>query len=436
MSVRIGYLIPEFPGQTHVFLWRERQALRELGIQAELVSTRSPPRGIDSHAWSREARRETNFLLPFSISDVLAALAYLLRLDLAHWLLLASTVRQAEARSLLERLRFIAMMLPAAKLARIARQSRWTHLHVHSCGNAANLAVFCWAMCDLPYSLTLHGPTLELYGGNQRQKWQHSRFATAVSQKLFEHVVYDLSLAPAEQVFVAPMGVDLQSLYRRRPYHVWSPGQPCRLFSCGRLNRIKGHDDLLRAVKSLRDTGIDVSLRIAGEDEQGGTGYHRVLDDLVLQAGLQDCVTLLGAVSEEQIREELEAAHVFVLASHNEGISVAIMEAMAMEVPVVVTDVGGVRELVEHETDGLLVPDAQPEELAATIRRVIENAELGAAMRCASRAKIAQRFTHHASAAAIAQAVRSAEARASQTLTTSNSVQESPEGASAVAAQM
>jgi colanic acid/amylovoran biosynthesis glycosyltransferase len=436
MSMRIGYVIPEFPGQTHVFLWRERQALRELGIRADLVSTRSPPPGIDSHGWSREARRETNFLLPFSIRDVFGALAYLVRLDLAHWLLLVSTLRRAETRSLLERLRFIAMMLPAAKLAQIAHLSRWTHLHVHSCGDAANLAVLCWAMCDLPYSLTLHGPTLELYGANQRQKWQHSRFATVVSQKLFEHVVYGLSLAPAERVFVASMGVDLEYLYRRRPYHAWSPGQPCRLFSCGRLNRIKGHDDLLRAVKYLCDAGIDVSLRIAGEDEQGGTGYHRVLEDLISQAGLRDRVTLLGAVSEEQIRDELEAAHVFVLASHNEGISVAIMEAMAMEVPVVVTDVGGVRELVEHETDGLLVQDAQPEELAAMIRRVIEAAELGAAMRFASRAKIARQFTHHASAAAIAQAVHSAEARASQALTTSNLVEESPEGASAVTAQM
>ncbi|MFN7023131.1 MAG: exopolysaccharide biosynthesis GT4 family glycosyltransferase EpsE [Pseudorhizobium sp.] len=413
MSVRIGYFIPEFPGQTHVFLWRERQALQDLGIKADLVSTRLPPPEIDPHGWSLAARQETSFLLPFSIRDLWETLLYLARLDLAHWRLLGSTLRKAETASLMGRMRLIAMLLPAAKLGQIAHRLRWTHLHVHSCGDAANLAVLCWAMCDLPYSLTLHGPTLELYGANQKQKWEHSRFATVVSKKLFEHVVHRLSLTPATRVGVAAMGVDLECLFRTRPYHAWSPGQPCRLFSCGRLNPVKGHEDLLGAVTVLTEAGIEVSLRIAGEDEQGGTGYRRRLEDAISKAGLKHCVTLLGAVNEEQIRQELEDAHVFVLASHNEGISVAIMEAMAMELPVVVTDVGGNHELVEHEVDGLLVQDSQPAQMARMIRRVIEDKKLGAAMRAASRGKIARQFTHRASAAAIAQALRRTEAKAS-----------------------
>lgn len=45
----------EFPGQTHIFLWRERQALAELGIDADLISTRPPPRAVASHSWDAEA---------------------------------------------------------------------------------------------------------------------------------------------------------------------------------------------------------------------------------------------------------------------------------------------------------------------------------------------------------------------------------------------
>ena len=44
--LRIGFFIPEFPGQTHIFLWREQQALAELGIEADLISTRPPPRAV------------------------------------------------------------------------------------------------------------------------------------------------------------------------------------------------------------------------------------------------------------------------------------------------------------------------------------------------------------------------------------------------------
>jgi hypothetical protein len=53
MKAKIGYLVPEFPGQTHIFLWRERQALEELDIESDWVSTRCPPTGIISHEVER-----------------------------------------------------------------------------------------------------------------------------------------------------------------------------------------------------------------------------------------------------------------------------------------------------------------------------------------------------------------------------------------------
>ena len=73
-------------------------------------------------------------------------------------------------------------------------------------------------------------------------------------------------------------------------------------------------------------------------------------------------VTLLGAVSETRVRDGVEAAHIFALASLNEGISVAIMEAMAMEMPVVVTDVGGNHELITSGRDAILVPPEEPDD--------------------------------------------------------------------------
>ena len=62
--LRIGFFIPEFPGQTHIFLWRERQALAELGVEADLISTRPPPRAVASHSWAAEAQAQTRYLLP------------------------------------------------------------------------------------------------------------------------------------------------------------------------------------------------------------------------------------------------------------------------------------------------------------------------------------------------------------------------------------
>ena len=435
MKQHIGYLVPEFPGQTHAFLWRERTALDDLGVQADLVSTRRPPEAIASHSWSQSALQMTFYLLPFTAADLGWSLWDLLRMGPDRWGAIISVLCKAEAPTPTDRLRFAAMLLPAAKLARYARKAGWSHLHVHSCADAANIAMLSFLMSGLPYSLTLHGPTLELYGRNQRLKWHHSRFVTVISKRLCQHVVSTLALAPPDCVFVAAMGVDLDRSRRSLRYRPWEPAEPCRLFSCGRLNPIKGHDDLLRVLALLRQNGIDATLRIAGEDEQGGTGYRRLLEAEISRAGLQDRVALLGAISEEDIRKELEAAQVFVLASHNEGISVAIMEAMAMEIPVVVTDVGGNGELVDDEVDGLLVQDRDTKGMAAAIQRVLGDRDLRERLRTASRQKIVRQFSHRISAATIAAALDGIPSREEWVPVTPKSVAESPEGVSAFGAR-
>ena len=60
--MQIGYLIPQFPSQTHIFFWRELLALKESGVEADLISTRRPPQGIVSHTWSQEAAQRTVYL--------------------------------------------------------------------------------------------------------------------------------------------------------------------------------------------------------------------------------------------------------------------------------------------------------------------------------------------------------------------------------------
>jgi len=155
-------------------------------------------------------------------------------------------------------------------------------------------------------------------------------------------------------------------------------------------------------VVRLQSRGWTVHLEIAGEDEQGGSGYHQELDRMIAAKGLSDSVTLLGAVSEERILQGLEAAHVFALASLNEGIPVAVMEAMAMAMPVVVPDVGGNAELIDHGVDRILVPPEQPEQMMTEIERILRDRTLADRLSQASRQKIAAHFHHRRSAEMLA----------------------------------
>jgi len=401
--LKIGFFIPEFPGQTHIFLWRERQALAELGIEAELVSTRPPPRAVASHSWTAEAQRQTRYLMPISGGQLAGAAVEMMRSPLGTARAIGAALSAETKGGAKQRLRMLALVAMGARLKRIAREEGWDHIHVHSCADSANVAMLAQRLGGPGYSLTLHGPTLEGYGPNQRQKWRHARFATIISRLLTGVAEREIGPDLPPVVNIAPMGVDLDQIRRSTPWQPPAPGEPLRIFSCGRLNAIKGHDHLIETVAMLREQGIDARLEIAGEDELGGSGYRQHhLEGLIARMGLSDAVTLLGAISEGAVREGLERAHVFALASLNEGISVAIMEAMAMEMPVIVTDVGGNHELITSGRDAVLVPPERPDIMADEIAALLADPERAGRLAHASRARVAEEFHHRRSAEAVA----------------------------------
>jgi colanic acid/amylovoran biosynthesis glycosyltransferase len=400
----IGYFIPEFPGQTHIFFWRELKELRALELKPEIVSTHRPPQHLVSHTWSEAAARETTYLFPPGLKLLGTALGEIFLAGPRAWLRCVKCIAEADVSGLAARLRLAGLVLIGAELAVTARQRGWQHVHVHSCANAANIALFAHLLSGLSYSLTLHGG-LHDYGLNQRNKWRHAAFGIVITRTLKAELEKSLNSALPERIAIAPMGVDLSVLKRSRPYEPWGGIGPCSIFSCGRLNPCKGHDDAVRAVALLRQQGIDARLTIAGQDDTQGGSYRKMLDGLIAELELEGCVKLLGAVSEETVRQHLENSHAFVLASLQEPLGVAIMEAMAMGVPVVATREGGVPELIEHDTDGLLVDARAPEQLAAALLRVMRDQELAQRLSRAGWRTVAERFHSGVSARVLADGV-------------------------------
>jgi colanic acid/amylovoran biosynthesis glycosyltransferase len=398
--MKLGILIPEFPGQTHIFFQRELEALRELGAEPEIVSTRRPPAAIMSHSWAQEAMSKTAYLSPPTAAALAGAGGEILRGGPRALARVAGSVARARDVDGKRRVRLLGLAVMGGRLAQLARTRGWQHVHVHSCGDAANVALFANLLAGVPYSMTLHGP-LRDYGPNQAEKWRHAKFAIVITQQLLGEVSQDLAGSLPPIVDVAPMGVDVRRFSRAVPYVPWDGHGPLRIFSCGRLNVCKGHGDLVTAVQLLRARGIDARLEIAGEDEQGGSGFHRTLDREIADAGLVDAAKLLGAVSEERVRAGLEGAHVFALASLAEPLGVAIMEAMAIGAPVVATGAGGVPELVRDEQDGLLVPPASPARLADAIERLARDPTLADRMARSGSKRILASFDSSRSAKAL-----------------------------------
>lgn len=160
-----------------------------------------------------------------------------------------------------------------------------------------------------------------------------------------------------------------------------------KIISTGSLIWRKGYEYALMAVKSLIDANLAVSYTIAGD----GPEKQRVLytiEDL----NLQEHVSLAGKIPPEKVREYLRASDVFLLSSLSEGISNAVLEAMACGLPVVTTDSGGMREAVTDGVEGFVVPVRDPESMAGRIKTLASGPSKMKHFEEAARKKVMERF--------------------------------------------
>lgn len=182
-------------------------------------------------------------------------------------------------------------------------------------------------------------------------------------------------------VTLVPNGVDLTAFQSAAPI---PDNGPLRLLCVARLIERKGQHHLIEAVKQLADGGIDVTLELVGTGD-ARTSYERQAQRL----GLNGRINFLGYVAREEIAGHYARAHVFVLPSYNEGMSVATLEAMAAGLPIVITRTCGTTELVEEGVNGLTLDWADVDTLTTHIHRLATNRALVRRMGAASCARAA-----------------------------------------------
>ena len=142
---------------------------------------------------------------------------------------------------------------------------------------------------------------------------------------------------------------------------------PRRFVCVGRLSSQKGHLVLLAATRNLAEQGVDFQLVFAGDGE-----LRSQIEAEICQYKLTDKVQITGWISGTKVRDEIQAARALILPSFAEGLPVVIMEAMALERPVIATFIAGIPELVRQGQDGWLVPAGDPVALADAIKTCLE----------------------------------------------------------------
>ncbi|EOC1856142.1 colanic acid biosynthesis glycosyltransferase WcaL [Escherichia coli] len=167
---------------------------------------------------------------------------------------------------------------------------------------------------------------------------------------------------PREKIAVSRMGVDMT---RFSPRPVKAPATPLEIISVARLTEKKGLHVAIEACRQLKEQGVAFRYRILGIGP-----WERRLRTLIEQYQLEDMVEMPGFKPSHEVKAMLDDADVFLLPSVTgadgdmEGIPVALMEAMAVGIPVVSTLHSGIPELVEADKSGWLVPENDARALA------------------------------------------------------------------------
>jgi glycosyltransferase involved in cell wall biosynthesis len=247
---------------------------------------------------------------------------------------------------------------------RAARNADVVHANWAVCGCIAGLA---GRARGVPVVTTLRGEDVT----RAQRRWieaailswcLHFSMRVVTVSQAFESWLREQFDRFAHKISVIENGVDAQFL-RCGEQRTQSRSDSLRLVIIGSLIRRKAVDQAIRALALIADEPSHVSLTIIGS---GPEEQH--LRDLAVSLGISKQVTFRGHLAPDKVAEMLLAFDVFVLTSLSEGRPNVVLEAMATGLPVIASDIDGVRELITDEQTGLLYRSGETQELAERIR--------------------------------------------------------------------
>ena len=242
------------------------------------------------------------------------------------------------------------------------------HIHVHFASRSLSLGLMIGMLTDLPISCSVHAFDIFTRSPSSlRMRLAKCKFIASVSQFNVEYLRKTCGNSIADLCRVVHCGIDAEKFrsIRRQP-------EPGRIVCVCRLSPKKGLDVAVKACAKLRDNNVKFQFEIAGDGPQ-----HRALEELIEKLNLADHVKLLGARPNDQLAELFNRASIFLMPcvttpdGDMDGIPVAMMEAMACEVPVVSTAISGIPELVEDGITGRLASEKNVEALAQILQELL-----------------------------------------------------------------
>lgn len=398
MAVKLAYLMSRFPKISETFILHEILELQKLGIRIEIFPLVHEHESA-VHPEAEPLVKRAHYPALFS-TELLSAQFYWFRKSPLQYSLVWLRAFRGNITSARFLLRSFVVIPVAALFARKIKQLGISHVHAHWATHPALAAWVIHQLTGLPYSFTAHAHDIYVERPMLGEKIRKASFVVTISDYNKQLLQGLYGESANVKIHVVHCGVDPESF---QPKPLRGSKSDFTILCVASLSDYKGQAYLVDACSLLRRRGIDFRCLLIGEGDCRGELEKRIRD-LHLERQIQ----LLGWKPHQQVREYMARADVVVLPSvttitgKKEGIPVALMEALAMEVPAVSTSISGIGELVQDEETGLLVPERDPIALANAITRLQKNPELGRRLGHSGRRKVLMEFNLHKNAQTLA----------------------------------
>jgi colanic acid/amylovoran biosynthesis glycosyltransferase len=399
--MRLAYVVSRFPCFSETFVVREVVEMMRMGhsVKVYALKNRTDPGYVPV---AEEAVRSTQFSAFFLSWSLLAAN---LKTALMHPILYWGTLLFVLFHSLptpKECLKAAVSFPKMVYYGSLMRERGVEHVHAQFANIPTTAALVIHRVWGIPYSFTAHAHDLFTHRSMLAQKLAESSFAVTISE--YNRKIISGYCAPEDmsKLVVQHCGADVERMSK-----VSRSPEPGLIISVGRLHSMKGYIYLVEACALLRKRGVPVRCAIAGEGPE-----RPILEERIRQAGIGDIFQLAGLVTPTDLPKFLSRGTVFALPcvrsadGSMDGLPTVLIEAMAVRIPVISTDISGVPELVHDGATGLLVPPEDAAALADAIEKLLKDSDLAGRLAEAGYDLVCDKFDLRKNAARIAQLIQ------------------------------
>ena len=383
-----------YPRISETFISNEILLLESLGFKIHIISMRHP-REPFTHASVKNIQASVDYL-PSTIQGNLFTLCghnFLLAVKrpviyfkavkkaVVRWM---RTRKSATLKHLLQAGYLVHKILPGKNIV---------HFQAHFAHSPTSVAFFSSLLSDVPFSFFAHAK--DIYTSDKRQlkeKINMARFVVTCT-KFNKAYLSELAGNTQTPVFCVYHGINLDYFSSKEREIKCKP--PYQIITVARMTRKKGLENVYQALAVMRDKGIEFKHTLIGEGDD-----HSKIVALIKQLKLENLTQLCGTLTHEQVIDHYASSDLFVLGcliadnGDRDGIPNVMAESMAMNLPVVATNVSGIPEFLEDRVTGLMVEQKDPMALANAMETLLTDNNLRQKVTLEAKKRITRDFNN------------------------------------------